>query len=427
MIENGYSNKNKTKAMKRIILLYFVFLSVFANAQNFSPVIRWQKSLGGNKVDVPYKTIQTSDNKYVTVGHTYSNNGDVRGAKGQADIWVVKQDGIGNIEWEMVYGGTGDDDVSSVIETKDGGYIFVGGTGSIDGDITMNHGDFDVWVVKLSSAGIIEWQKTYGGSADEAGHSIIETADGGYAIAAETDSYGHGYFDYLILKIDSIGSLEWQKNYGGRYFDVPRSILQTLDGGFIVGGYASSKDSLNNLDIKGLHNTNDYDGWIIKISSKGVLEWQKCIGGKLEDRIYSIIQAKDKDFVAVGYTLSVDGDITNSHGQYDYFVLKFDSVGTIKWLKNYGGSSIDMASSIIEDTNGGFVVAGYSQSIDGQVTNNHGMYDYWLLKIDNSENLIWQKTFGDTKDDIAYSVLQTGTDIYTISGESLSTNKDVQT
>jgi hypothetical protein len=235
------------------------------------------------------------------------------------------------IAWQKCFGGSKDDEAKSIQQTSDGGFIVAGKTWSNDGDVTGNHGDGDVWevffqadfwVVKLSATGEIQWQKCLGGSDYDWVNSIQQTSDGGFIIAGETYSNdgdvteNHGYRDFWIVKLSATGEIQWQKSLGGSWEDEAKSIQQTSDGGFIVAGYTA----LNDGDVTGNHGGKDF--WVVKLSAEGEIQWQKCLGGSKDDEAESIQQTNDGGFIVAGYTASKDGDITGNHGGKDFWVVK---------------------------------------------------------------------------------------------------------
>jgi hypothetical protein len=230
-----------------------------------SGAMQWQKTIGGAQSECAFSFQATADGGYIAVGYTYSNNGDVSGNHGDADAWVVKVSSSGTIQWQKSLGGSNEEIARSVQPTTDGGYIVAGSTKSNDGDVSGNHGDADAWIVKLSSSGAVQWQKSLGGSNEEIARSIQTTADGGYIVAGSTKSYNgdvdgnHGGQDAWIVKLSNNGSLQWQKSLGGTADDFAHSIHSTSDGGYIVAGQAIS----NNGDVSGNHGTTD--AWVIKL------------------------------------------------------------------------------------------------------------------------------------------------------------------
>ena len=285
------------------------------------------------------------------------------------------------IEWARCYGGSDREDATSIIQTADGGFIVAGTSESNDGDVSGNHGRADYWVVKLNSSGVLQWQKCLGGSDWDEASSIAQTTDGGYIVAGYSSSNdgdvsgNHGTADYWVVKLNSSGDIEWQKCLGGSGGDGANSIAQTADGGFIVAGTSQSNDGV----VSGNHGGND--SWVVKLNSSGDIEWQKCLGGSSSDFAYSIAQTADGGYIVAGYSLSNDGDVSGNHGSADYWVVKLNSSGDILWQKCLGGSDWDVANSIAQTSDGGFIVAGYSYSYDGDVSGHHGDGDYWVVKL----------------------------------------------
>ena len=285
------------------------------------------------------------------------------------------------IQWQKSLGGTGYDEATSTQQTNDGGYIVAGESLSNDGDVTGNHGWLDYWIVKLAATGAIQWQKSLGGTGYDEANSIQQTNDGGYIVAGRSESNGgdvtgnHGTSDSWIVKLDATGSIQWQKSLGGINGDVAKSIQQTNDGGYIVAGESDSNDG----NVTGNHGNGD--SWIVKLAATGSIQWQKTLGGTEEDYAYSIQQTNDGGYIVAGASYSNDGDVTGNHGDYDSWIVKLDVAGAIQWQKSLGGTNPDVAHSIQQTNDGGYIVAGYSESNDGDVTGNHGNGDYWIVKL----------------------------------------------
>ena len=220
----------------------------------------------------------------------------------------------------------------------------------------------------------IEWQKTFGGTGIEYAHSLIQTADGGYATAGWTSSnngdvtgiHSIDTTDFWVVKMSSTGQIEWQKTLGGTRRDEAYSIIQTRDGGYAVAGYTAS----NNGDVSGYYGGGDF--WVVKLSSTGQLEWQKTLGGTSTDIAYSLVQTVDGGYAVAGQTLSNDGDVSGNHGGGDFWVMKLSSIGQLEWQKTLGGTGEDFACSLIQTAEGGYAVAGRTISNDGDVSGNHG-------------------------------------------------------
>ena len=415
--------------MKRsflILVSLVIGFKVFAQA----PAIQWQKCLGGDSIDIPYSIQQTTDGGYIVAGSSNSNDGDVSGNHGGGDSWVVKLSGTGAIQWQKCLGGSMADGAASIRQTTDGGYIVAGSSNSNDGDVSGNHGGIDYWVVKLNDTGAIQWQKSLGGSADDYALSIQQTSGGGYIVAGwinSTDgdvSGNHGEQDYWIVKLNDTGAILWQKSLGGSMQDKAESIQQTSDGGYIVAGWTFSNDG----EVSGNHGGDDY--WLVKLNDTGAIQWQKSLGGSGGDDAFSIQQTSDGGYIVAGWGDSNDGEVSGNHGASDYWVAKLNDTGAIQWQKCLGGSMAEEALCIIQTTNGesatgGYVVAGFTNSNNGNVSGNHGGNDYWLVKLNDTGAIQWQKCLGGSGVDDANSIQQTSDGGYIVAGFSSSNDGDV--
>ncbi len=402
-----------------------ILLSAFICFAQTAPTIQWQKSLGGSSSDGANSISQTADGGFIVAGSSYSNDGDVSGNHGHFDYWVVKLNSLGDIEWQKCLGGSDYDVAFSISQTADSGFIVAGSSESTTGDVSGNHGESDYWVVKLNSSGDIVWQTSLGGTGTDDAYSISQAADGGFIVTGwslsnDGDVSGnHGGWDYWVVKLNSSGDIQWQKSLGGTRNDGAYSISQTADGGFIVAGWSLSNDG----DVSGNHDWKDY--WVVKLNSSGDIVWQTSLGGTGTDGAYSISQTTDGGFIVAGNSNSNDGDVSGNHGYYDYWVVKLNSSGDIQWQKCLGGSYEDFARSISQTADGGFIVAGYSESNDGDVSGNNGYYDYWVVKLNSSGDTQWQKSLGGSEDDVALSISQTADGGFIVAGYSESNDSDV--
>ncbi len=395
------------------------------NEQIKSCEIEWEKSFGGSEDDQAYSIIQTDDGGFAVAGYTSSEDGDITQKKGYYDYWVIRLDNQGKILWEKTYGGSSADKSHCIIQTDDGGFAVAGYSNSSDKDISDEKGNDDYWIIKLNKDGVLEWEKSYGGKDIDHAYSISQTNDGGYVIAGESNSTdgdifdNNGSFDYWIIKIDSQGSLIWEKTYGGSDWDQANSVIQTADGGYVVAGYTSSK----NGDVSKLKGFVDY--WILKLDSKGMLEWENTFGGSRYDIPKAIIQTDDNCLVIAGSVYSSDLDVSQYKGESDYWIIKIDNNGNLLWEKTLGGRGVDHANSIIQTSDKGFIVAGYSESKDKDVKDPIGERDYWISKLDKLGNLSWQKSFGGTNIDEANSIVQTIDGGFAVAGISFSSDYDL--
>jgi arginine repressor len=330
--------------------------------------IIWQKTLGGSDDDRAYSIQQTKDGGYVVAGYSSSNDGDVK-SENQAYCWIVKLDQNGNIIWQnkigdLIYG-------QSIKQTTDGGYVIVG-------DSPTN----DFGIVKIDSNGNVSWQKSFGGKSRGAAYSVQQTTDGGYVVAGYTYSNdisftnNQGSADYWIVKLDASGNMIWQKTFGGADSEHAYNIQQTADGGYIVAGETWSADGND------FHRIINY--WIIKLDINGNIIWQKTLGGSGYDEAYSIKQTRDGGYIIAGYTGS--NELSGFDTGYVYLIVKLDAKGNLVWRKTLGGSSNDFAQSIQQTKDGNYIIAGYTDSRDGDVTGNHGNFDYWIVKLNDVED-----------------------------------------
>jgi uncharacterized delta-60 repeat protein len=341
----------------------------------------WAKSYGGAGYDWAHSIQQTSDSGYVVAGETYSFGA------GGADFWVVKLNSDGTISWQKTYGGADDDYAYSIQQTSDGGYIVAGNTRSFG----VGYSNF--WVLKLNSDGMASWQKAYGGTYLDYAYSVQQTSDGGYIVAGQTLSFGAGYSNFWVLKLNSNGAVVWQKTYGGPGERRACSIRQTSDGGYIVAGPTES------------FGAGDYDFWVLKLNGDGSVAWQKTYGGPSGDYAYSIQQTIDGGYIVAGPTSSFGASA-------DLWVLKLNSDGTVAWQKRYGGADPDTALSIQQTGDSGYIVAGYTDSFGA------GGWDFWVLKLNSDGTVAWQRSYGGGGEDAAKSIQQTNDGGYIVAGKT---------
>ena len=314
-------------------------------------------------------------------GSSGAANGDVTINYGNDDVWLVKTDSAGTLQWQKNYGGSGTDFALFVAQATDGNYLFTGYSTSSDSDLTLNHGGYDAWVVKIDTAGKILWKKTYGGSGTDFAKSVQPTTDGGSIISGETTSSdgditgSHGGDDLWLIKLDTAGNKQWQKVYGGSGSDGSRYAEQTSDGGYIVTGFSNSSDG----QVTGNHG--NYDVWVVKTDSIGTLQWQHSLGGSNYDDGCVVHSTVDGGYMVAAFTGSTDGDVSGNHGGNDYWVAKLGSTGNPVWKKTLGGTNNDRATSMQLTNDGGIIVSGYSSSTDGNITGNHGNSDFWVVKL----------------------------------------------
>jgi hypothetical protein len=294
------------------------------------------------------------------------------------------------VEWQKTYGGTISYMSCSITASGDGGYVVAGVNSS-------KEGDFDFCILKLDRHGDKIWDKIYGGPRDDWAFTVTPDGDGGYIVGGYNASFGAGAADIWILKLDSQGNRIWDKTYGGTGA-VAFSIISTDDGGYIVAGLT--------------HSFGDSDCWILKLDRQGNKIWDKTYGGGGKDWAKSIVPTGDGGYIVAGTTSSFGS------GKDDFWILKLDSQGNKIWDKTYGGAGDDRASSIMAAGDGGYIVAGTTNSF------GVGNDDFWILKLDNQGEKIWEKTYGGSGDDQANSIIAAGDGGYIVAGTTESIGTD---
>ena len=301
--------------------------------------------------------------------------------------------------WAKAYGGVNDDWANSIQQTSDGGYIVGGYTAS------FGSGKKDFLIMKVNSDGSLFWSEAFGGANDDLVTSAQQTSDGGYIVGGYTMSFGSGNSDILIMKLTKDGSLSWAKTFGGTDDDWATSIQQTSDGGYIIAGGTNSF---------GAQKT---DVIIVKIDSNGSLSWAKTFGGANDDLVTSAQQTSDGGYIVGGYTMSFGS------GGSDLLIMKLTKDGSLSWAKTFGGANDDLVTSAQQTSDGGYIVGGYTMSFGS------GGSDFFFLKLSESGSLSWAKTYGGIKDDWAAYIQQTSDGGYIVGGGTYSfikgTEKDI--
>jgi len=351
-----------------------------------SPSPSFCKAIGGPEDELGESLIQTSDGGYLIAGYTESFG------TGGVDVYVVKLDASGNLQWTKTIGGPESDGGNSLIQTSDGGYVIAGSTKS------FGAGEADVYVVKLDANGNLQWTKTIGGPKGDYGHSLIQTSDGGYAIAGETSSFGAGDEDVYVVKLDANGNLQWTKTIGGPKDDYGASLIQTSDGGYAIAGTTRS------------FGAGWADVYVVKLDANGNLQWTKTIGGPASEQGRSLIQTSDGGYAIAGETYSLNAE------DWDVYVVKLDAHGNPQWTKTIGGENIDSGYSLIQTSEGGYAIAGFTKSFGAGEED----VDVYVVKLDANGNLQWTKTIGGPEIEIGFSLIQTSDGGYAIAGKTPS-------
>ncbi len=349
------------------------------------PDTLWMRTYGGANIDIGHDVQQTADGGFIVAGYTRSY-----GPSGR-NVWLVKTDSAGEMEWSEAYGGNNDDEGHAVWQASDGGYIVAGHTKS------FGAGGMDVYLVRTDASGNELWSTTFGGPNDDEAYSVLETDDGGIVLAGVTSSYGAGSRDMWLIKTDAAGNPLWTRTHGGTGSDGAWSVSQASDGGFILAGWTLSYGGgfLGNA-------------WLVKTDFLGLLEWQRPFGGSGVDRGYCALETSDGGYIMAGYTDSFGS------GLYDMLMVKTDSEGTAEWIQAYGGSGRDYGHSVVETVDGGFLAAGYTLSYGA------GGDDVWLVRTDPDGVLEWHTTYGGSSSDVSYSIANTSDGGYIVAGHTLS-------
>lgn len=408
--------------MKRLLSTLLILSSLLAKAQ---PYLNWSKVYGNSNDDLPTGFGINSDGSFIIGGST---NSSISGYKGVLDFWLMKAD-TGHVIWQGTYGGKGSEWPVAVFQTIDSGYFMVGQTYSNDGDVSGNHGSLDIWALRLSDTGKIEWQKAIGSSNLDLANDAQQTKDGGYIIAGETgaaldgdvtDTLGGGE-DAWLIKLNARGLIEWQKTYGGSRQEMASCVQQTRDGGYIFGGWTFSTDK----QVSG--SKGESDCWIVKTDDTGKILWSKTYGSPGLDGVNRIIQVKDGSYLVLASTDSIGGNVNKANGQYDAWLLKLDSAGALQWQRSYGGSKDDDLHSVIATNDDGYLLGGNTKSNDGDIPSNHsGDADSWLVKLDKDFKLEWMKTAGGILNENVQQIIQQPSGDYLVLNSSKSDDGDVK-
>ena len=412
--------------MKNIFFLICLFAvtGIFAQA----PTIEWQKTIGCTSYNPVNNFIIDNQGNYLFAGIAYDSC-DVTGHSfGWGDGWIIKTDTDGNRLWSVVLGADSADEFFKIIQTADNGYVAVGRTLSQVGPDTKQ-GLTDCWIVKLDVNGNLLWQRTLGSPGYDDADDVAETATGDLIIAGATGSAGGdvasfhgGTLDAWIIKLNSTGTVLWEKTYGSTGTDYPMAIKKTVDNNYIITGKAGGA----NGDIPYLHSTSyPSDVWVMKINDTGGVMWSKTYGGYMNQVGDRIIQTQDGGYLVGAESTSGNMDVAGNYGDNDMWAIKLDDTGKIQWQKNYGGSGADVFTSIIESKEGGYLFTGTSQSVDHDGTGNHGTSDLLLIKTDNTGNIRWSRMYGGTSGDATATSVQTSDSTYVTGGVTNSHNGDV--
>jgi hypothetical protein len=355
-------------------VLFFVLVTLPLISSVGASLELWSQTYGGTGGEVAYSLVVTSDGGFALAGVSSSFG-----------VWLVKTDSYGNMQWNKTYGGG---TAHSLIQTSDGGY-------ALAGEIIPSGAAQDFYVVKTDADGNMQWKRTYGGEHTDIAHSLVETSDGGFAIAGHT---GWLFQDFLLIKTDVEGNMEWNRTYGGEDSDIAYSLVETPDGGFALAGISSSFDGL----------------WLVKTDADGNMMWNRTYSEGSKWDTYSLVVTSDGGYAIAG--VSSSGGAVSA----DFLLVKTDNQGNMEWSRTYGGTSNDHAYSLVQTSDGGYAIAGRTYSFDV------GQGDFWLVKTDAEGNMLWNRTYGGKNIDIAYSLVEVPGDGFALAGytSSLSDGSD---
>ncbi len=404
------------------LVLLLCFCS-YAKAQ--LPPLQWANRYGGNQVDIPYSIKATTDGGTIVAGYTDSKDGDISAFPNREywDLWVLKLNKCGEIQWEKSFGGTNYESARDIVQTSDGGYIVAGETNSTDGGVVAGYGGTkDIWILKLNALGNLVWQKRYGGNGLDIANHIHLLNDGSfYLLASSSSNDGNitgnhgtgGYTDAVVMKLDGSGNLIWSKCYGGskneEFFD-----MEIINGSLYLAGFANSTDG----DVP--PQQKNYDIWLLALDANGNKVYSKVYGGSQNDVAYATTVGNDGTLTLAGYSTSNDGDVQGAKGSQDYWIINLNTAnGKLNWQKVLGGTDAEYANAIITDVDGGYIVGGISYSQDGDIDNPLGGGDYWIVKLDAKGNQNWQQSLGGNGDENLRSLLfLPSTKEYYLSGDA---------
>lgn len=401
----------------------------------FQGEIDWIKTFGGSNIDQAAAIVKSNDNAYVIAGTTNSMDGDLSARNStDSDYWVLKISETGAVLWNRTFGGSNDDVATNIAATPDGGYIVSGYSRSDDGDVSGNAGFHDYWILKLNANGDKQWNKTFGYLGSDQAFDVFPTKDGGYFVTgffdvtasggAGNDGRGsgnrHGVGEYWAMKLNPGGDYIWRRYFGGTNNDRSYDAMETSDGGFLLMG-SSESDDFDITDSKG-----SYDYWVVKLSETGSKQWTKSFGGSEIENGYAGTSSGDGNYIFVGDSRSTDQDVSNPKGNADLWAVKFSGNGSIIWDKSLGGSQFDSARSIVRLSDGNYLMAGATRSSDGDVSNNNGENDAWLVIMDAGGNLVFEKNIGGSNFDFGDDAIlgHDGTAVLMV-GNTESNNGDI--
>jgi hypothetical protein len=370
---------------RQVVIGFLLGLAACASsvAQPLAPHIIWARTFGGSGFEKATAVTPVSDGGFVLV-HMSSSYG-----AGDLDRYAVRTDSNGIFLWDFTSGGSDWEETWAVWECADGGFILVGTTRS------FGYGLTDGYVSKIDASGNELWWHTYGSEAADNFYDGVALPDGGYAFAGLWASYGYGSGDFYLVRTDSSGDTLWTRTYGGEYGERALAMKGTTDGGFILAGYTESGTA------------GGQDAYVVKTDSAGNAQWTRTVGGGRDDWAWDIACTADGGYVATGFVTSA------ATYDEDVFLVRFAADGSVLWSRTYGGTGTDCGYSVIQENDGGFLIAGSTESYGA------GFSDAWLLKTDNEGHLLWSQTYGGGSSD-EFTDIHVYSDGYIVAGATQS-------
>ncbi len=404
--------------LKRTLAIFF-FCLIFLSLQAQEGTIQWTKNFGGNASDIANDFITTSDNALLIVGHTLSNNQDISNNNGGADVWVLKTDLDGTIQWSKTFGTTANEMAHGIAKTSNDEYIIAGTTHA------SGNGKGDAYLLKIDIDGNVIWEKTFGGEKFDGFQKIRATANQSFLVAGTTNSsenapnQASGQGDIWILNIDADGNIIWEKTFGGSRSDLLEDLTIDSAGDIYLTGSTFSKDGNFQSNTTFMN-----DGFVLKLDADGNLLWGQQYGTDTPDGFNAITTTSNGTIAMLGYEGIQNTTVSGIQGKYeqDIWLQQINANGQVQLSQNLGGSAIDDGDAIGTTTDGGLLVAGTSLSFDGDISSPKGKKDIWVAKLDASGNMTWRHNIGGTAQDEARAVLQTADGNYFVLGTTYSDN-----
>lgn len=404
--------------MKKFLQFIIVLYALNINAQQ----VLWDRSIGQSYSDIMADAILNRDNNIILAASSLSFKPATLDTIIQSDFdyLIVNLDQNNNMLWSTVLGTNMTDIAQSISQTLDLGYIIAGtSTGGRSGDKTSpNIGQDDIWILKMNNLGAVQWQKTIGGNSMDRVSKILVLPDGTYLIAGNSESGitdnrdlekepdmilkktdARGSQDYWIIKLDQYGNKVWEKTYGGIYFDELRSVAQTDDRGFILAGISNSTLSGD----KTTENEGYNDWWVIKIDGNGNMLWQKSYGDSVDDQLYAICKTSDNTYILAG-----NKSRTQASDESDFIVMTIDNNGNILGQSVIDEARTDILTNMAATRDGSIIISGFSSSYDFNQPDlliPDSKEDYLLLKINSRGEEIWRKSLETASKDILAQTL----------------------